>query len=71
MVNAAALAKKLNISVITFTGFIPDNKLREKGDLNFWVDSKAYNMIENIHQIWLLTVVDLIIGRSKYSANRK
>jgi len=32
------------------------------------VDSKAYNIVENVHQIWLLMVCDLIIGKSEYSA---
>ena len=27
---------------------------------------QAYNFIENTHQIWLLTIVDLIIGKREY-----
>jgi len=68
MVNAAQTAKKLGMSVITFTGFAFDNPLKQEGDLNFWIDSKAYNIIENTHQIWLLMVCDLIIGKAEYSA---
>jgi len=68
MINAAQTARKLGISVITFTGFTPENSLKQKGDLNFWVDSKAYNIVENTHQIWLLIVCDLIIGKVEYSA---
>jgi len=68
MVNAAKTAKELGISVITFTGFKPDNPLKLKGDLSFWLDSKAYNIVENTHQIWLLLVCDLIIGKAEYSA---
>ena len=48
-----------------------NNPLKKKSDLAFWVNSRAYNHVENVHQIWLLSLVDLIIGRSKYSANRK
>lgn len=55
-------------AVITFSGFELDNPLRKLGDVNFWVDSKAYNFVENIHQIWLLSIVDLIIGSREYSA---
>ena len=29
-----------------------DNSLKKEGLLNFWVDSKAYNIIENTHLIW-------------------
>ena len=39
------------------------------GDLNFWVDSKAYNFVENTHQVWLLSVVDLVIGKREYKPN--
>ena len=67
MVNAANTAKKIGIKVVTFTGFAADNPLKRKGELNFWVDSRAYNIVENTHQIWLLIVCDLIIGKVEYS----
>ena len=69
MVNAANYAKANQISVVTFTGFDSDNPLKAVGDMNFWVDSKAYNIIEMIHQIWLLSVCDSIIGKAEYSAS--
>ena len=68
IVNAAKTAKKLDLSVITFTGFVSDNPLKQEGILNFWLDSKAYNIVENTHQIWLLMVCDLLIGSAEYSA---
>jgi len=55
-------------AVITLSGFDTDNPLRQLGDINLWVDSRAYNFVENIHQIWLLAIVDLIIGDREYSA---
>ena len=58
----------MGLPVVTFTGFKPDNPLKQEGELNFWVDSKAYNVVENTHQIWLLMVCDLIIGKAEYSA---
>lgn len=68
MVNAAKVAKKLGMEIITFTGFKADNLLKQEGNLNFWLDSKAYNIVENTHQIWLLMVCDLIIGKVEYIA---
>ena len=68
MVNAAQTAKKMGMSVITFTGFAIDNPLKQEGILNFWLDSRAYNVVENTHQIWLLMVCDLIIGKVEYLA---
>ena len=70
MINACKAAKNKKISkVITFTGHEKNNPLSLLGDINFWVESKAYNFVENTHQIWLLTICDLIIGKREYSAN--
>ena len=68
MLKAAQTAKRLGLHVITFTGFKDDNLLKQEGELNFWVDSKAYNIVENTHQIWLLLICDLIVGKAEYSA---
>ena len=68
MINAAKTAKSLGITVVTFTGFKSNNPLKQEGELNFWLDSKAYNVVENTHQIWLLMICDLIIGNAEYSA---
>jgi len=70
MINACRAGKNKKVSkIITFSGHSKDNPLSKLGDINFWVDSKAYNFVENIHQLWLLTIVDLIIGKREYSAN--
>ena len=68
MVNAAQTAIKLGMDVVTFTGFDIDNPLKQEGSINFWLDSHAYNIVENTHQIWMLMVCDLIIGKAEYSA---
>ncbi len=68
MVNACKEAKKKKFEkIITFTGFSKKNSVLKKGDINFHVESKAYNHIENVHQILLLSLIDLIIGKSNYS----
>ena len=70
MTNGAKQGKKMGFSkIITFTGNDKNNNLQKLGDINFWVDSKAYNHIENIHQILLLSLVDLIIGKTEYPPN--
>ena len=69
VINAANHAKKLNIGVITFTGFERNNALRKLGDINIWVDSKAYNIVEMTHHIWLLAIVDFIFGKTTYEAS--
>ena len=70
MLNAAKFARKNKIkSIITFTGNNENNELKKLGDINFHVKSAAYNHIENVHQILLLSIVDLIIGKSEYPPN--
>ena len=69
VVNAAKRANELKMGVITFSGFNSDNPLGQTGDINFWVDSKAYNIVEMTHHIWLLALVDYIIGHIEYSAS--
>ncbi len=70
MLNGAMKAKELKFSnIITLTGNNIDNKLNKLGNINFWIDSKAYNLIENAHQALLLSIVDLIIGKSEYPPN--
>jgi len=68
MVNAAIKAKDLGLNVLTFTGFNTKNKLKQLGEVNIWVDSKAYNIVEMTHHIWLLAIVDMLIGTAEYSA---
>ena len=67
VVNADKYANENSINVITFTGHSNKNALKELGDINFWIDSRSYNIIEGIHQIWLLSICDLIIGKKEYS----
>tara|TARA_E500000178_G_C16996295_1_gene743378 strand:- start:570 stop:1130 length:561 start_codon:yes stop_codon:yes gene_type:complete len=59
MINAANFLRKKNNNLITFTGFKGKNKLSKLGNVNFIVNSKSYNYIENAHQYWLLTLVDI------------
>ncbi len=71
LLGVEAARKKGFSTIITFSGFGAENPLRSMGDINFWINSKAYNMVETIHQLWLLALVDLIIGKAEYSTNPK
>lgn len=70
ILNAAKWCKKSNIKLITLTGNNSSNPLKKinKNGINFWINSKAYNHIEIAHLFILLSVVDLIIGKSVYKA---
>ncbi len=69
ILNAAKYAKKKNIQTITLSGMSKKNNLKKMGLINFWVDSKSYNIIETAHQFYMMAVIDLIIGKAEYKAN--
>lgn len=69
IVKAAHYANAKGIHIISFSGFDNNNLLNQLSEINFWVDSKAYNIIESIHQIWLLMICDLIIGKTEYTVS--
>ena len=64
MINAAKQTKKLKLKTITLTGFNKNNILNKLGNINIWINSKNYNYVENIHQIILLSIVDLIAKKN-------
>ena len=69
MINAVKAARNGNFhTVITMSGFLEDNPLKKLGDINLWANNKSYNFVENIHQIWLLAITDLVIGKREYPA---
>lgn len=65
MINAVKKSKIEFSSIITFTGFNKKNNLKKLGDLSFYVDSNIYNVVENVHQIWLLSIVDSLLENIK------
>ena len=62
IINAADKANKIGLPVITLSGFLENNPLRKMGDVNLWVNSSEYNIVESVHQIWLLSIVDYLIS---------
>lgn len=63
VLNAAQKAREMRIGVVTLTGFERDNKLRQMGDLNLWVDSKSYNIVEMTHHIWSVAIADYLAAK--------
>ena len=60
IVNGARRAVGMGMPILTLSGFASDNTLRSLGGINLWVDSPTYNVVENVHQIWLLSIVDYL-----------
>ena len=62
IINGAKKAVAMKLPLITLTGFSDNNPLNKLGDINFWVDSSTYNVVESVHQMWLLSVIDYLIN---------
>ena len=56
--NAAAAMHQLGGACITLSGFEGSNPLRAMGELNFWLDSRDYGMVEIGHQFILHNIAD-------------
>jgi D-sedoheptulose 7-phosphate isomerase len=58
--NAVQVAKDQGGKVITLSGFKPDNRLKQMGDLNFFLESNSYGIVECYHQVILHIVLDML-----------
>lgn len=65
VISAIQKAKELGIKVVTLSGLKEDNKSRQLGDLNFYIPSLSYGIVESSHQCllhcWLDKFMDLEI----------
>jgi len=69
IINGAIKARDMGVSLITLSGFKESNPLKKMGDINLWVDSTNYNIVETTHQVWLLSVVDYLIESNQNRGN--
>lgn len=56
--NAVTEMRKLGGKIVTLSGFTQDNPLRSLGDMNIWLDSSDYGMVEIGHQFILHNLAD-------------
>ncbi len=63
IIHAIRAAKEKHAFVITFTGFKPDNQVRQLGNISVYVPSERYGIVESIHNLILQQVVDTIMER--------
>ncbi|MEX0298267.1 MAG: SIS domain-containing protein [Kordiimonas sp.] len=66
VVNAAKYARESNLTMVSFTGRSVENTLKSLSDIAFHVPCHAYNIVENIHGIWMTAAIDNLIGTSVY-----
>lgn len=65
IINAVEKAKKNGCSIITLSGFEKSNKIFSAGEVNFYVHSMSYGMVESIHQMILQYIVDKFVSNEK------
>lgn len=58
IVEAAKYVVAKKNKLITLSGFKRENKLSRFGDVNIWINSKNYNLIETMHYIYLLSIIE-------------
>jgi D-sedoheptulose 7-phosphate isomerase len=62
ILNGVDQARVSDCKVITLSGFGEDNRLRGRGDINFYVPSQEYGFVEITHLALCHAVVDLAMG---------
>lgn len=58
ILNGAKFCLDSGIKFVTLSGFDAENKLNSLGGLSVHVDSRNYNVVESVHQMVLLGVVE-------------
>ena len=58
ILSACIAAKQKGSRVITLSGFDEANPLRELGEVNYWIDSHDYGLVESAHFFLLHTLID-------------
>lgn len=63
--NAVEAAKSAKAKVLTLSGFREDNPLRRLGDVNMWISSQDYGMVEIAHLFILHNLADRLAQRAQ------
>ena len=53
------VARANGMGIATFSGFQPDNLLRARGDVNFYVNSNQYGFVEVAHHALIQAILDI------------
>jgi D-sedoheptulose 7-phosphate isomerase len=62
ILKAVAAAREQGMAIVTLSGFAPDNALRRSGDVNFYIASDHYGMVEISHLAICHAMLDLHVG---------
>jgi D-sedoheptulose 7-phosphate isomerase len=59
ILKAVEVARANRMEIATFSGFQPDNLLRARGDVNFYVNSNRYGFVEVAHHALIQAILDI------------
>lgn len=62
VLNAVNWARENRLNVVTLSGFDPQNRLRGKGGVNFYVPSRSYGTVEISHLAILHGLLETVTG---------
>lgn len=65
IINGVKVAKVKGCAIITLSGFLPGNPLRQLGDYNFYAPSSRYGYVELAHGALCHSFLDLYMDRLK------
>ncbi|HEY8248632.1 MAG TPA: SIS domain-containing protein [Hyphomicrobium sp.] len=61
ILKAVEVARTNRMQIATFSGFQPDNLLRGRGDVNFYVNSNQYGFVEVAHHALIQAILDIYV----------
>lgn len=61
ILKAVEVARTNRMKIATFSGFQPDNLLRGRGDVNFYVNSNQYGFVEVAHHALIQAILDIYV----------
>lgn len=64
ILNAVTTAREKGCKILTLSGFKSDNPLRLMGDINIYVPSEEYGIVESIHNMILQQIVDELMAEN-------
>ena len=67
ILNGVDAAYRAGCYVMTLSGRKPNNRLRNLGDVSFYVPSDEYGMVEVCHHAICHAILDMVIDASKHS----
>ena len=65
IIRGVDAGRKTGCQIITMSGFKPNNPLRSKGKINFYVPSDSYGYVEIAHLILCHSMVDMIVAEKQ------